>query len=149
MLLDRRLIVQLTQGEPDPRCVLRHDTGEARIERQQGINNCKRTSRLSQVQTGGGVRGADELAAGQEEEGQGQEGEDEDDGDVGAQGGDEEERRDEEPGDEVDADVDGESACVIAVGGGDATVWVDGQGKGKPESWGTVQFMVLRSASSV
>lgn len=134
VLLDRRLIVQLTQRESHPRCVLGHDTGEARIERQQGINNRKRTSRLGQMQTGRGVRGADELAAGQEEEGQGEEGEDEDDGDVGAQGCDEEESRDEEPGDEVDANVDGEGACVIAIGGGNATVWVDGQGEGKPES---------------
>ena len=133
VLLDWRLVVQLTERELDPRRILRHDTRKARIKRQARIDDRKRAASLSQVQSRSGVGGAHELAAGQEQEGEREEGEDEDDGDVCAQGGDEEERRDDEPCDEVDADVDRERARVVAIGGGNAAIGVDGQGEGEPE----------------
>ena len=119
LLLGRRRR-QLTEREPDPSRLLRHDTRGASVEGKQSADNGEGTTGTVNPDGSRGVVGADELRNGEKEEGHAKAAQHEQDGNVGLQGGDEEDEGQQAPGDEVDAEGDGVGPVVPGVGLPDA-----------------------------
>lgn len=127
------LHINFAQREANPGSIFSHDARSASVKGQDGAYDGEGAARLINAHSGRRVAGQDELSQREEEEGQGEAAEDEQNGNVGLEGGDEEEAGEEAPGDEKDAEGEAVGVLVTGVGVLDAQRGYHEHGKGEPE----------------